>query len=301
MVSRLRRATFAFMVRLAMIPPVSKLLELRGVSWIGNHLYTWFMRNRISSQPVTIGGIRMYVDQGGWGSGVILALKGTHEDFETRVFESLLHDGDVLVDIGAGIGYYALVGARLVGRAGKVYAFEPEPGNYALLSRNVRLNNFDNVIPVQKAIAERTGGTDLFLSSWHKSGHSTVERTLRQRIRVETDTLDAIFPRPSRVDVIKMDIEGAEGLALKGAAELLASSASLALLMEFTPQLLERSGFPPQKLLSGLVQQGFALYEIDEASRRLKPSDALLAEKTRHRQTNVLLLKNRKPPDGLLI
>ena len=69
----------------------------------------------------------------------------------TALVKRIVRNGDIVVDIGAHIGYYTLIFARLVGPKGKVFAFEPEPNNFNLLIKNIKINGYKNIIPVQKA------------------------------------------------------------------------------------------------------------------------------------------------------
>ncbi len=95
---------------------------------------------------VTMNGHKMYISDDFLGFYLI----GEYEPETTDLFVSLLHEGDVVVDIGAHIGYYTLLAARTVGKDGKVFAFEPDPDNYALLVKNVEMNGYNNVTAVQK-------------------------------------------------------------------------------------------------------------------------------------------------------
>jgi tRNA G37 N-methylase Trm5 len=88
-------------------------------------------------------------------------VNGAWERDTVRLFERILRAGDVVVDIGAHVGYFTLIAARSVGPEGRVYAFEPDPENYALLVRNIELNGYQNIMPIQKAVWNLT---DLFRS-----------------------------------------------------------------------------------------------------------------------------------------
>ena len=108
-------------------------------------------------------GHRMYVDGQDVGVAPILVVKGVYEEGVTRVFKNEIKPGAVVLDIGANIGYHTLTAARLVGQDGKVFAFEPEPSNFDLLVRNVKINGYSKVIPVQKARSSKRGRARLFL------------------------------------------------------------------------------------------------------------------------------------------
>jgi len=80
-----------------------------------------------------------------------LFMGGHYEKYETNLFKRVVSEGMTVVDLGANIGYYTLLAAKLVGRKGKVFAFEPGPDNFSLLLKNIEANGYDNVIPVQKS------------------------------------------------------------------------------------------------------------------------------------------------------
>src|SRR5207245_2930011 len=99
-----------------------------------------------------------------------LYVTGVWEKDVTAYLMKLIESGMVVVDIGANVGYYTLLAAEKVGSHGKVLAFEPEPSRYALLEKNVRANDLKNVIPVQKAVSNKTGAARLYLDPRHNSG-----------------------------------------------------------------------------------------------------------------------------------
>jgi hypothetical protein len=99
-----------------------------------------------------VNGHKMYIPTGNIGCGI-----APYEPETTAVFLSLITDGDVVVDLGAHVGYYTLLAARRVGPEGRVFAFEPNPDNFRLLVKNIESNLYSNVIPVQKAVSNGRG------------------------------------------------------------------------------------------------------------------------------------------------
>jgi FkbM family methyltransferase len=188
---------------------------------------------------------------------------GTWEPGVTALFEELLKPGMVAVDIGAHIGYFTLLAANKVGTTGKVYAFEPAPSNYAYLLRNIEINAYRNIIPIQKAVSNHEDGTTFFLHP-DSVGHSIYPETLgknRTAIKVNTTTLDSFFETegwPS-VHLVKMDIEGAEPAALDGMAILLERNKALYLILEYVPHILKRAGRNPRQFLERLRTLGFTI------------------------------------------
>ena len=97
-----------------------------------------------------------------------LCTNGYHEPIETDLIKKHVKRGDVVLDLGANIGYFTLILPRLVGEEGKVFAFEPDPENFALLKKNVEINSYQNVVLVQKAVSNRNGKATLYLYEEHK-------------------------------------------------------------------------------------------------------------------------------------
>jgi FkbM family methyltransferase len=130
-----------------------------------------------------------------------------------------LKDGGVFVDVGANIGGYAIRAAKHA----YVYAFEPEPRNFYLFKLNIRLNNVQSEVKAfQVAAGSYLGKAKLTISDYH-GRHSLLNKDVRDRRTIEVDvvSLDNILASEDRIDVIKIDVEGAEPLVLKGAREIL--------------------------------------------------------------------------------
>jgi FkbM family methyltransferase len=141
---------------------------------------------------------------------------GTFEYEKRRLFERTVTTGQVVYDIGANAGLYSLLGSRLVGPSGLVVAFEPAPENLTNLRRHIQLNLLSNVTVVPVAVGEHQGtggferGPTNAMGRLSASGHFNVSI-----VDLDTFVSSGAAPPP---DVIKMDIEGGELAALKGAA-----------------------------------------------------------------------------------
>ena len=106
--------------------------------------------------PAQIHGHTMYLASSGSYPPLDMAM-GRYEPETTRLFKETVKPGMVVVDIGAHVGYYTLLAAKQVGPDGKVYAFEPEPGNHALLLKNIGMNGYDNVVATPTTVAPLVG------------------------------------------------------------------------------------------------------------------------------------------------
>ncbi|MFQ5574888.1 MAG: FkbM family methyltransferase [Terriglobia bacterium] len=162
----------------------------------------------------------MYLDS---KDSLRLSLNGIYEPLETELVQKEVVEGNVVLDLGAHIGYYTLIFARLVGSQGKVFAFEPGPDNFALLEKNVQVNRYRNVTLVQRAVSEAAGRVRLYLNEGNTADHRMYDsRDGRKHIEVETVRVDDYFAEyEGKIDFIKMDIQGAEGAALSGMVRLI--------------------------------------------------------------------------------
>jgi len=137
--------------------------------------------------------------------------------------QDLIKEGMRVIDVGANIGAYTILAAEKVGKNGKVIAIEPEPQNYKQLLENIELNNFQNVIPKNIALTDHEGFTKLSLSPYPGKHTILFEKDKVGSIEVPIKTLDNLLEELNlnKVDIIKIDAEGAEMPILKGAEKTL--------------------------------------------------------------------------------
>jgi FkbM family methyltransferase len=193
-----------------------------------------------------------------------------YEDFELDIFERIILPGMTVLDIGANLGIYSVIGNDLVGASGTVYAFEPVPENVELLKRNLGINHARQVKIVPKAIGDKVGKMEINLAK-DSIGTHTMGGSSDTSINVGVETIDSYVKRNNiKPDFIKMDIEGYEGYALRGATELL-SKKNVSLLIEFAAKLIKQCGDEPSKIAKLLLKNFKYCYIIDERSRELIP------------------------------
>lgn len=230
------------------------------------------MVNLFKPDFVMVGRNKVYIDKDDRVVSLALILNGVWEEFETEVFKKNLKKGDVVLDIGANIGYHTLIAAEIVGKTGKVYAFEPDNKNFLILKRNVEVNGYKNVVLVNKALSNKNGQGKLFLSSEDNHGDFRIFGSGDGRKSVEIDliTLDSFFGnRIPKVDVIKMDVQGAEALVFMGASKVLKANKKLKLFTEFWPKALRLSGGSAVEYAKILLKNKFKIYEIDTSEKKL--------------------------------
>ena len=201
-------------------------------------------------------------------------LRGGWESYELELFRSSIRPGMMVADVGAHVGLYSLVAAAALGGTGRVVAFEPEPANYRLLLRNIESNGFSNISAVRKAVADRSGSLGFYVDPVQSTLHSLrpLEDGQAPSTTVETTTLDEFFST-ERLDVLKMDVEGAEGSVLAGMRGLIKRNPTIKLFCEFNPTFLRAAGTDPVAFLRELTAYGFALYEISQSGHQLTPFD----------------------------
>jgi FkbM family methyltransferase len=195
-----------------------------------------------------------------------------HEEETTALFKKIVQPEDVVLDLGANIGYFTILAAKLVGPTGKVYSFEPEPTNYQYLTKNIEPNGYTNAFAFQKAVSDKPGKTRLFACSYD-SGHHTINqydginayrRGRKSEMRsIEIDTVsidDFLRGQTDRVDIIKMDVEGAEALALSGMKDTLRRNHTIKVFLEFFPLLMRKMGSSPEVYANSLLSDfGFSV------------------------------------------
>ncbi len=222
---------------------------------------------------------------------------GVYEPFEVSLFRAYLKPGMTVLDIGANLGYYTVIAAARVGASGRVIAVEPDKDNQYFLQKNVTENGLSHVTVVPVAVAATEGEAVLYMSSDNKGDHRVypVEGS-RQQQQIHTTTIDALMTQfdLTHVDVIKMDIQGAEGLALQGMQELLSKTASMAIFTEFWPEGLQKTGQDPLLFLQTFLSHGFVLLSINEEKGTLDDIEHIdvFAKKFEQRAyANIIALK----------
>jgi FkbM family methyltransferase len=217
------------------------------------------------ADPVLVNGLRLYhgLQHPRWVHEL-----ASYEPEVTRVFEERVAPGMTVLDVGANIGYFSLLAARLVGESGAVWAFEPAPHAVELLRRNVRENGYDGRIHVVPEAIDRAPGTASlhlnltahFLSSFYEAAsRHPFEEGRYARVEVHCTSLDAWAERQQwpHVDLVKVDVEGAETAALGGMIELSRRNPHLTLIAEFSVRHLRHAGVTVDEFSAALHGCGF--------------------------------------------
>lgn len=169
------------------------------------------------------------------GADTVRFEKGDYEQPVQQALASLARQGDVCYDIGANLGFFSILLGRLVGPTGIVHAFEPVPANAAVIERNTRLNEFNNVRVMRVALTRSDGEAELLLAQ-HVGGAVLADAGAPPdpagRLAVATAAVDSLLARgelaPPRL--VKIDVEGAEMDVLLGMERTLREHAPIIVL-----------------------------------------------------------------------
>jgi FkbM family methyltransferase len=155
---------------------------------------------------------------------------------ETTIFlRKHLQKGQTVWDVGANIGYFSLEFARSVGPKGKVLSFEPHPEIFQVLQRNIRRNNYLNIITHNQACGSSLGETKLYFSTENEGNHKIIENSNSNNFAITPVVTLSTFLKEYSPSLIKMDIEGAELLALQGLGQENLKNLAIDFVIEYHP------------------------------------------------------------------
>lgn len=218
------------------------------------------IESNFKSDFAIVQGNKMFLDP---GDSLELSIQGVYGELDTNIVKNEIKPGDIVIDVGANIGYYTLIFAKLVGKTGKVIAFEPEPKNFQLLKKNIAINELTNVIIEQKIVSDKNEKIKLFLADSGIVGHriNPIKNTTNF-IEVDSVTLDnylQINNLNKKINFLKIDVEGAEMQVLEGAKCILENH-DLKIFTEFNRLAIKKLGMDPKKMLLLLTKNKLKLF-----------------------------------------
>lgn len=246
------------------LQPVIRAVRGRGLAhryrilWKA-HRAVWRLTN---SNRLSYNGFDMMLDP----LDCMALAKGWYEPQETGWYDANVKPGEYVVEAGANIGVFTLQLCRLVGPDGLVRSYEPDPDLYALLDRNIEANGYHNAILRQAAVgdaartmtlfrtAKNTGDTRLF-------GHDVDSGSVDVAV-VALD--DELADDDRRIDLLKIDIQGAEPLAFRGMRRVIAERPPRRIMMEFWPHGMVGMGEDPRAHIDFLVDAGYDVTTLDD-------------------------------------
>ena len=177
------------------------------------------------------------------------------------LIQKFLRPGDVYVDVGANIGMHVLAAARTMQGQGKIIAFEPFEPTKRMLEKTVRMNGFSDITEIhQAAVSNVSGRQNLYLGV--ASGHhslfklDTPEDISKRPVEVALVRMDEVMPSNQKINLLKIDAEGAELDVIESSASLIRNNPDIALIVEFGPSHLRRTGHTPKQWLGTFTKLG---------------------------------------------
>jgi len=217
---------------------------------------------------VELDDFNIYIRKNDFFIGAVIANTKNYEPYVTNEIRQLLKPDMVFIDIGANIGYFSLLAAALVGPTGKVYAFEPNPDNCRMFEMSIKANGFENIQLFPYAVAEQKQQFNLDVGGTNSNGRiidfspNAVPGQATPML-IEAVTLDDTLPDLDRVDVIKLDIEGAEPRAWQGMQQIVKRFRPI-LVFEFSPELIPiTSHVTAESFLEQIISQNYDLYILE--------------------------------------
>ena len=266
------------------------MLNLRPAAYL---VYRWLLRRPFLEACIPEFDLRLQVHT----NDVIGRHLYKYRRYEPEVGRCLsdnvrFEPGDVVLDVGANIGWYSLIIEKIAKIPPDILAFEPDPDNFALLTENIRRNNCHKVTPIQAAAGPEPAKQLLYRYAKGNAGrHSLLPIHSGNAVEINTVRLDDVWHQRglgNRVlRLIKIDVEGYELKALQGAGDLLARCQWL--LAEYSPGFMRRGGMEPADLVDLLEGHGLIPHQIGAHGAKSLSRDALLALE---RQTNILWTRN---------
>jgi len=191
---------------------------------------------------------------------------------DIALMQQHIKKGDIVLDIGANIGFYTKILSDLVGETGKVYAFEPDKTNFHHLRNNTQ--NLTNVEFINKAVSDKTGKITLYKSELLNVDHKTYEtENYTEKIEIDCVAADDVVS-DKKVDFIKIDIQGFEYFAFQGMQQIFDKNKNLKIITEFYPLGLHNAKINPLDFFELLWQNNFVVYKSEnEVSTEFLKSD----------------------------
>jgi FkbM family methyltransferase len=203
-------------------------------------------------------GAKMYFDLRDKGISRDLLVCDIREPLAIEALRKEIKKGDIIIDIGANIGYYVLLESRLVGKKGKIYAIEPVPQNVEILKKNIKLNKYTNIEISQLAMGDKNEEGVIYVSGERNKSSmiflGSSSNDFIETAKVKVMTLDEFLENKPYPNFIRMDVEGYEYEIIKGMEKTLGANKPLKLFMEIHPPYLGKKLID---LLNTLEQYNF--------------------------------------------
>ncbi len=185
---------------------------------------------------------------------------GKYEEYETKLLLRQLRSNDIVVDVGANIGYYTLLMAQKVN---KVVAIEPDKENFKILNKNIKVNNLKNVEVINAAVGNKQTKIKYYQSE-ENFGDGRVYRTIipRTSYSVTSYRLDDVLKNEPNISLIKIDTQGWEPAVIEGAKKIIEKDKPI-IFLEYWPEGYRNAGLDGRKMLNYLHKEYKNIWQID--------------------------------------
>tara|TARA_Y100000741_G_C18247319_1_gene555997 strand:- start:683 stop:1561 length:879 start_codon:yes stop_codon:yes gene_type:complete len=280
---------------LSLIPrPIQKFL---GYSFLGTKLLQNLKGSGSKATFDIQHGLKIYLELSNPFTWDLVLGKDLEEDVKEE-FSQNINEGDTVIDVGANIGEYTLLGAKLAGDKGLVISVEPDHNTVKSLKENIILNDFKNCLVLEKAVGDKVEMKSLYKESeegviGYLDSH-IVNKELKKHSEIEVTTIDEIISSKnlSLVNLLKIDVEGFEYEVLLGCNDALKKNKIKKIIIELHPKYLKYKGIDEDLIYTFLRKYGFNIKKIQEKLTAGVNSRQKFEGETGIRTSNILAIKN---------
>jgi len=214
--------------------------------------------------------------------------KNIYEVQGIRVLNEILKKGDVFIDVGANLGYFSLIAAQIIGNNGAVYAFDINKASIENIEKNKKYNNLFNIETFHFAVTNRDGEINILKERVPNPFASILCPSEKKSVNLRSISLDSFcVNKKIKPKVIKIDVEGAELLVLRGMKDLLINE-NLIVLLELHGEYINKFDTKSEDIINFLYECGYFLYEIID----YRNQDDTLHGRFRKIEPNEIISKN---------
>jgi FkbM family methyltransferase len=220
---------------------------------------------------------------------------GHYELGTQQLLNQFLKKGSVFLDIGANIGLFTIQAAKIVGKSGKVIAFEANPKTQKILSHNLDLNHVEQVVTYGVALSDENGETTIY-ENWNvnRGGASLISQDNQEGISIQMVKLDALFETNEQVDLVKLDVEGWEGNVLRGGMNLFKAQNPI-FIIEVSKVRENEKGIQPEEIVEIVKSIGdYQFFKQKSGKARTGKLVEILSNEDLPNHDNIICIPNRK-------
>jgi FkbM family methyltransferase len=190
------------------------------------------------------------------------------------LMKSYIKNGNNIIDVGANIGFYSVMFSDLVGAEGKVYSFEPDNYNFSRLEDTIK--GHSNITAKKAAVSSVGGQLEFYTSPDKNVDHRAyAPDEYATKYTVDCVSLDEFPGMDTKVDILKVDVQGYEMQVYKGAENIIKANPGIKIFSEFWPYGLQKAGSSKEEFFNFFDEQGFALYLLKDNKQTLITPDSL--------------------------